>query len=159
MEIALQVTNENGVDRVRYVGPINEESEVHLGQLLNKLGPKCEINFAGIEYVNSCGVRAWINFMRELEKNGRQVSFVECPPEIVMQINMIPSFRGKAKVNSVYASYECGECGHTDQVLFESGRNMPTDGGSLPPVKCVKCGENMEMEEMEDEYFAFTAAA
>jgi hypothetical protein len=159
MDIALQVTHENGVDRVRYVGPINEESEVHLGQLLSKLGPKCEINFSGIEYVNSCGVRAWINFMRELEK-GRQVSFVECPPEIVMQINMIPSFRGKASVKSVFASYECSSCGHNEQILFEHGRNMPAnDGSSIPPVKCVKCGEDMEMEEMEDEYFAFTVAA
>jgi hypothetical protein len=158
MGITIQVSNQNGVDRMRYIGPINEESEVQLGLMLSKLGTQVEIDFSGTEYVNSCGVRAWINFMRELEK-GRTVSFINCPPEIVMQINMIPSFRSKAKISSVFASFECGSCGHHDQQLFESGKNMPgVNGATVPTVKCVKCGEDMEMEEMEDEYFAFASA-
>ena len=158
MDITLQVTNEDGVDVIRYVGPINEEAEVHLAQLLPKIGESCEINFSQVEYVNSCGVRAWINFMRDLEKD-RTVRFAECTPEIVMQINMIPSFKGSAKIASVYGSYECDGCGHNEKILFEAGKNLPEEEDfELTPVSCPKCSEEMEMEELEEEYFAFMAA-
>lgn len=158
MDIAIQITEEGDWTKVTYIGPINEESEVHLSQLLSRLGKRCLFNFKQVEYVNSCGVRGWINFMREAEK-GRDVVFEECTSEIVMQINMIPSFRGSAKVKSVYASYVCDNCQHHDQVLFEKGKNLPADGDVvLDPRTCTKCGTDMEMEELEDEFFAFTAA-
>jgi anti-anti-sigma regulatory factor len=158
MEITIQVTQKNGTDFINYIGPINEEAEVHLARLLETVGKQCVINFRQVEYVNSCGVRAWINFMRELEKS-RQIVFEECPSEIVMQINMIPSFRGKAKVKSVYGSYACGECGETKSQLFEAGKNLPQkESDQLPPVVCGKCGSEMELEELEDEFFAFSMA-
>ncbi len=156
MQVSLQISQNNGWEFVQYFGPINEEAEVHLTQLLSKLGSKVVFNFKNVEYVNSCGVRAWINFMRELEK-GRQVIFDECTPEIVMQVNMIPSFKSSASINSVYGSYKCDGCGSQKQVLFETGKNLPTSG-NYPEIKCEQCQAMMEMEEMEDEFFAFAAA-
>ena len=159
MEITLQIVQQNGWDHVFYMGPINEESEVHLSPLLKTLGTNCVFHFKQVANVNSCGVRAWINFMREVEKN-RQIVFEECTPEIVMQMNMIPSFKGKAAVKSVFGSYGCESCGTHKWVLFEAGRNLPTEeGAELPPVKCEKCGQDMEMEEMEDEFFSFARAS
>ncbi len=159
MDITLQLINKDGVDHIHYVGPINEEAEVHLAQVQSKVGAKVVVNFKQVEYINSCGVRAWINFMRELEKN-RQVTFEECTSEIVMQMNMIPSFRGNAKVKSVYAAYDCENCGNKENKLFEAGKNLPEDGNfEFPPVHCSKCKHEMEMEELEDEYFAFLEAS
>lgn len=159
MGIAIQIDQKDGWDVVRYIGPINEEAEVHLSQVLPKLGPKCVMNFRQVEYVNSCGVRGWINFMRNLEKN-RQVVFEECTPEIVMQINMIPSFKGNAQIHSVYSFYSCSSCSHQQSVLFVDGKNLPkTPDDEIPPVACPKCGNQMEMEELEEEFFAFRAAA
>jgi len=158
MEIAIQVNQKDGVDHISYVGPINEEAEVHLARLVETVGKKCVFNFKQVDSVNSCGVRAWINFMRELEKN-REVVFEECTAEIVMQINMIPSFRGKAKIKSVYGSYGCEDCGHTKSHLFEAGKNLPaSDSAELAAVKCDNCGSQMELEELEDEFFAFAMA-
>ena len=158
MDIIVKIESEDGVDKLSYVGPINEEAEVHLGDLIDKIGNVCEVNFSKVEYVNSCGVRSWINFMRDLGKE-RKLSFVECTPEIVLQINMIPSFRGTASIDSVFASYECTSCGNIEQVLFEAGKNLPgPDFEELDEVKCGKCGQVMEMEEIEEEYFSFTAA-
>lgn len=157
MQVSLQIKQNNGWDFVQYVGPINEEAEVHLGPLVTKLGPKVVFNFKNVEYVNSCGVRAWINFMRDVEKN-RQVVFDECTPEIVMQVNMIPSFKGTATINSVYGSYKCDACGAQKNVLFEAGKNLPSAGSGYPEIKCDQCQATMEMEEMEDEFFAFLAA-
>lgn len=158
MQISLQIKNQNGWDFVQYFGPINEEAEVHLSGLLTKLGANVVFNFKNVESVNSCGVRAWINFMRDLEK-GRRVIFDECTPEIVMQINMIPSFKSTAQIQSVYGSYKCEACGHQKMNLFEANKNFPSAATSdFPEIACEKCGSKMEMDEMEDEFFAFTAA-
>ena len=159
MTITFQFDKKGDWDYLSYNGPINEDAEVHLGQLVQQLGKNVIFNFRGVEYVNSCGVRAWINFLREVEKSGREVVFEECTPEIVGQINMIPNFKGKAHIKSVYASYACESCGHQQWSLFEEGRNLPeTSDVELPEQKCEKCGSAMEMEELEDEFFAWLDA-
>lgn len=161
MGININHIQKDGADHVEYSGPIDAEAEVHLEQLKEKLGAKIVFNFKSVGAVNSCGVRSWINFMRDLEKDSsRDISFEECPGDIVMQINMIPSFKSSAKINSVYGAYVCDECGHEDSVLFENGKNLPNSpSDELPEVKCSQCGSEMELEEMEEEYFAFLAAS
>ncbi len=159
MDVVIQIEQKQGWDVMHYVGPINEEAEVHLAQILPRLSNKLIINFRQVAFINSCGVRGWINFMREVGK-GREIVFEECTPETVMQINMIPSFRGSAKVKSVYASYRCENCSHQQGVLFEKDRNLPkASDDDINEQKCPKCGSGMEMEEMEDEFFAFVDAA
>lgn len=158
MAIAINITKEDDWEVVTYIGPINEESEVHLSRVLENLGPKVKINFKQVSMVNSCGVRSWVNFMREAEEN-REISYRECTSEIVMQINMIPSFRGRSLIESVYGAYTCDDCGHQENKLFESGKNMPaSEEDDVDPPNCSKCGSEMEMEELEDEFFAFVAA-
>lgn len=158
MSIAINLSKDGDWEVIEYVGPINEEAEVHLAKLTSGLGPKVRVRLNKVSMVNSCGVRSWVNFMRELEAN-RQIEFHQCTSEIVMQINMIPSFQGKADIQSVIGTYSCDNCGETQDVLFERGKNLPKDDGEeVPPPKCASCGEVMEMEELEEEFFAFVAA-
>ncbi len=158
MGLTLNVDKKGQWEQLSIAGPINEDAEMHLVPLVKSLGPNVIFNFKKVEYVNSCGVRTWINFLREVEK-GRKIIFEECTPEIVSQINMIPNFRGSAHVKSVYASYACGDCDAQKNILFEEGRNLPqnsSDGGG--EQKCDKCGNLMEMDELEDEFFAWVDA-
>lgn len=155
MAISSQVSNTGEWEKLALFGPINEDAEVHLPKLLESLGKNVVVNFKDVESVNSCGVRAWITFMRELEK-GREVIFEECTPDIVSQMNMIPNFRGKATVQSVYAGYTCPACGHSQRHLFVKGQNLPTSASSGGgPVSCAKCGKPSEMDEIEEEFFAW----
>lgn len=159
MAVAITVEKVGDWERIFYTGPINEDAEATLAQMLANGGPKSIINFRGVETVNSCGVRAWINFLREYEKT-RQVVFEECSPEIVAQINMIPNFKGKATVRSVYAAYGCGSCGHREWHLFEDGKNLPKDPtAEIEAVACSKCKATMEMEELEEEFFGWLQAS
>lgn len=159
MAIVINVNQEDDWEVVRYVGPINEEAEVHLNKISSTLSKKVKINFKDVSMVNSCGVRSWVNFMREVEKE-REVIYTECTSEIVMQINMIPSFKGSAKIDSVYGTYTCESCDNSEDVLFTTGQNLPTTADDeVDPPKCSKCGEEMEMEELEEEFFAFTDVA
>jgi len=155
MGITSQIARNGDWEKLSLFGPINEDAEVHLPKLIQALGKNVIINFSQVESVNSCGVRAWITFMRDLEK-GRSLIFEECTPEIVSQINMIPNFRGKAVVQSVYASYTCPTCGNNQKHLFVRGQNLPTaaaDGGG--EIACSKCGKPTEMDEIEEEFFAW----
>jgi anti-anti-sigma regulatory factor len=158
MGVAINITQKNGFDILYYVGPINEEAEVHLTQAIPRLGKKVVINFKQVEYVNSCGVRSWINFMRQI--SDKDVTFEECTPEIVTQLNMIPSFRGRATINSVYGAYQCDSCKTQALVLFKEGQNMPrNESDPVPSPGCPKCGKQMEMQEIEEEFFAFKSAS
>ncbi|MCX6130980.1 MAG: hypothetical protein NTX25_18220 [Proteobacteria bacterium] len=159
MGINIQIVQKDGWDHINYAGPIDAEAEVFLGQLIPKLGKQLVVNFKNVSSVNSCGVRSWINFMRDLQKDQKTIVFEECTSEIVMQINMIPSFKGYAKIQSVYGCYVCDNCGHEENILFEAGKNLPTDpSDSMQPIKCSSCSTDMELEESEEEYFAFLAA-
>lgn len=158
MAITLQISRSGEWEKLTYIGPINEDSEVHLPPLLQSLGPKVIVNFNQVENVNSCGVRAWITFMRDLEK-GRQIVFEECTPEIVSQINMIPNFKGKADIQSIYGNYTCPECGNHQRHLFVKGKNLPasSDAG-VEEVACSQCKKKTELDELEEEYFAWVEA-
>ena len=56
MSISINIVHKDGDDLVEYVGPIDAESEVHLEQLIPKLGEKINFNFKHVESVNFIGV-------------------------------------------------------------------------------------------------------
>ena len=158
MGLNIRIEKDNDWDVIYFNGDINEDAEVTLADLKSKVTPQCIFNMKGVETVNSCGVRAWVNFMRDAEKN-TTIVFDECPPEVVSQINMIPNFKGKAKVRSVYGCYICDECDTEKMVLFKEGENLPEDPEEeIDEVICDKCGEGMEMEELEEEFFNWVSA-
>ncbi len=155
MDLRVNIETQGGKELVSLEGRINEDAEVVLPELLGKITGNCIFNFKGVEAINSCGIRAWIHFLREAEKKGSH-EFVACTPDVVSQMNMIPNFRGACKVQSVYAGYMCGSCNHRETVLLEAGVNLPKAlGDPIPPVACPKCKTTMEMEELEEEFFGW----
>ncbi len=158
MMLTVQISHEADLDLVQLSGPINEESEVHLKNLLTQAGKNVSINFAQVTNVNSCGVRSWINFIRDFQKD-RTVSFEQCTPEIINQINMIPNFRGAAVILSAFGDYTCAKCNNKAHVLLKKGEKLPQTVDAAPTIACDKCNNTMELDELEEEYFAFVEAA
>lgn len=159
MELTYKLEDHGSFDRISLSGNINEDAEVVLEQMQSSVTKDTVFNFGGVKMVNSCGVRAWINFLREVSGNKKLV-FEECTPEIVGQINMIPNFRGEAEVRSVYADFACENCDHSEWKLFKEGENLPTNPEDFEAekYKCPSCGDTLEMEELEEEFFAFLAS-
>ena len=155
MDLTFQIKQQDDWEYIFFNGEINEDAEVSLAGLHEQIGRQCVFNMKNISAINSCGVRAWINFLREAEQS-REIIFEECPPEVVSQINMIPNFRGKSHIRSVFASYVCDQCDHQKLHLFREGQNLPSNlDDDLPELKCPECGDIMEMEELEDEFFGW----
>ena len=155
MAILYRISTHDDVDMIFLNGKINEDAGGPLNDLLEKIGPKCTINLKEINEINSLGVRLWVNFMRKFEQT-RSVILEECTPEIIKQINMIPNFKGKSTIHSLYARFICDNCGSKKLELFKTGENMPKkqEAVHLHEVKCPSCSKKMEMEEVEDEFFA-----
>lgn len=148
------ITQQDDIKHVTLIGLINEDSEMSFKTLQGELhDDKIVIfNFSQVKSINSLGVRAWVSFLRAVEE-GKQIEFKECTPDVIMQINMIPSFLGKAKVSSFYVNYICEVCNKKDKKLIETVQLNPHTIPKPPTCDQEDCG--MQTEELEDEYFVF----
>ena len=85
----------------------------------------------------------------------KEVTYEECVPLVVRQLNMIPSFKGHAVVKSIFAPYVCDNCEKEESRLITEENFIPE---KLEEVrKCSACGkEEMELDGDPDQYFAFS---
>jgi anti-anti-sigma regulatory factor len=137
-------------------GHINEESDPKFRMVEEQLRPLAEItfDFEGVGSVDSLGVRSWVQFLRSLKPEQRPIRFINCSADIIAQINMIPSFSEKAKIESFFIDYICPSCEGTLKALAQT--SAIAIGKHPEPPNCPHCKQSpMETEELEDEYFAF----
>ncbi|MCB0418527.1 MAG: hypothetical protein H6617_07460 [Bdellovibrionaceae bacterium] len=140
----IRTTEENGTVVYYVSGPIDEESRF---SEIEQAHERLIVDFRGVLTINSCGVRNWVNCMKKIR--GLEISFRQCPPAIVKQLNLVPSFRANAKVLSVYVPYLCFQCDHESRLLVEM--EDLAKGKEIPAVrKCELCGQD-EMEIDGDE--------
>lgn len=139
---------------VALVGEIDENADfAELGRLLPQTG-RLVFDLGGIGGINSCGVREWVNFVRELDA-GLEIALVACSSAIVTQLNMIYNFRGPARVLSFLAPYVCLVCAYEVDQLLKAADHF-SDANRAPPVlSCPVCSGRMEFDELPERYLAF----
>lgn len=138
--------------RVALRGEIDENAD--FSELRIVLRGNVELSLEGITRINSCGVREWVNFVRDLP-GVTELTFTHCSPAIVTQLNMIYNFRGAAKVRSFYAPYVCDACGHEDEKLLDVQNQFPSGPGKVPEYACEQCGAAMEFDDLPERYLSF----
>ena len=119
---------------------------------LTSLEGLVQLDLRGIRRFNSAGVRVWVDAMRSLTSNAT-VSFVECSPSVVDQLNMITGFLGKGRVVSFVGPMMCPICDATEDVVFEA--KMVRDLEGLPETRCPSCGGIMELDDDPESYLLF----
>jgi hypothetical protein len=139
-----------GRTRMQVFGVIDEHAD--LKQLSDVRGD-VEVSLKGVRRINSFGVRAWIDAVRKIPKDTR-LTFVECPPPVVDQINMVQGFLGHGKLVSFYSPMICEECDEQEDELFMVDKCREL-GGKLPKVTCKRCGNAMEVDDLEEQYLLF----
>jgi hypothetical protein len=139
--------------RVELKGEIDENAEFsELGRALR--GARVELDLEGITRINSCGVREWVNFVRDLEV--KRLTFDRCSPSVVGQINAIYNFRGDAEVRSFFAPYVCEACHADEYKLLEPAVHFPDRlRPSVPAFRCARCDGPLVFDELPERYFAF----
>ena len=146
-----KIEEQDGVTTVALAGEIDEHAD--FTPLRAQLRGVVELDLAGIRRINSCGVREWVNFVRDLPE-ASSLTFRACSTAFVTQLNMIFNFRGPAKIRSFHAPYVCDVCGHDDELLVEVG---PGGKVELPAPVCPTCGDVMQFDDLPERYLSFLA--
>jgi len=61
-------------------------------------------------------------------------------------------FREGASIKSFYAPYFCEKCGKENKIHVKSEQ---VQNRKAPIMECQKCGENMDFDAIEAQYFCF----
>ena len=152
-QLFIDVENKESSFFVTLTGQLDEDAsfeKVEFGE-----SPKVVIDLNGINSINSCGIREWIKWVKEIPATAT-ISYKNCPKVIIDQINMVVGFLPEnASVESFYVPYYCESSGSEKMVLFEKGKEF--DGGEIkePEIKCDETGDEMEMDVIESKYFGF----
>lgn len=147
----LDVAARDGVTQVTIAGIIDEGAD--LSPLSNLEARAIEVSMRGVRRINSFGVRAWMDAVRRLPQSTR-LHFVQCPPPVVDQCNMVAGFLGHGTLVSFYAPMVCTECDEQIDQLFLTAA-CRDNGGKLPPTPCPRCGRPMEVDDLEEQYLLF----
>jgi hypothetical protein len=109
-------------------------------------------DLAGVNGINSCGVREWVLFMREFSKT-TDLSLENCSVSIVDQFNLVPQTMGNAHVTSFYAPYYCANCDEEVTVLLSTREHWDVLTAKAAPEKRHSCGTKLDFDALEDSYF------
>jgi anti-anti-sigma regulatory factor len=155
MSLSWRIKERAGFTNVEFNGEIDENTD--FSELHRKLSGSVVFHLGQVRRINSCGVREWINFVRDLP-NVSELTFSHCSPAIVTQLNMIYNFRGNAKLRSFYAPYICESCNAEEQKLIDVEEQFGSgDIYNVPDYECEKCSEPLEFDDLPDRYLAFLA--
>jgi len=138
----------------RLLGIIDEHSA--LPRLLEGRAPsRLLLDLSGVRRINSMGVRDWVHWVEELRHGRTAVVLFDVPPSLMEQVNLIRNFAGGALIHSVLAPYYCAQCDVEATERVETATLLRTSPPAPPSVRCPQGGCSMELDEVEETFFAF----
>jgi hypothetical protein len=149
--LSWRVKERPGYTDVEFYGEIDENAD--FAELRRRLRGPVTFHLAEVRRINSCGVREWVNFVRDLP-GVSELTLAGCSPAIVTQLNMIYNFKGPGRVRSFLAPYVCSACGGEEDKLIDvemAGRPLR----DLPEFSCGRCGAGMEFDDLPERYLSF----
>lgn len=137
---------------VRLIGAIQENTS--LEQLIGNPPAQLIVNCKEISRINSVGVKSWIKYFQTCQSKNVKITFIECSTIIVEQMNLISNFTAGGVVESVYVPFICTSCKNEMVGLFKT-EEIKKLKFVLPKVKCPKCENPAEFDDIPEEYFTF----
>jgi hypothetical protein len=155
--LSWRIKERPGFTTVEFLGEIDENAD--FSELRRQLRGSVVFKLGEVRRINSCGVREWVNFVRELPDVGELV-FSHCSPAIITQLNMIYNFRGTASVRSFFAPYICESCNREEEKLLDVETCFPNRQiDRVPDFTCEKCGEALAFDDLPERYLSFLTGA
>jgi eukaryotic-like serine/threonine-protein kinase len=141
-----RVEQRNGATWVALSGHVNEATNF---APLKKVANRLVFDLGGIDRINSIGVRRWMDFVRDCEVAGFELTFERCSPVLVGQMSMIRRFMGsRSFVKSIVVPYFCPSCKHEDDTVLE----LAPGAAVAPQIACPKCKAAMQLDEVPETY-------
>jgi hypothetical protein len=150
-----RIREEAGLTTVEFAGEVDENAD--FAKLGERLAGAVVFDLAEVRRLNSCGVREWVNFVRDLPRV-TELTFARCSPAVVGHLNVISNFRGPAKVRSFLAPYVCERCHREEEKLLSVEQDFASrDLSRVPELRCAGCGAPMEFGDVPGRYLLFLA--
>jgi ABC-type transporter Mla MlaB component len=141
-----RVEQRQGATWIALTGHINERTDF---TPLRKGAQRIVLDLSGIDRINSIGVRRWMDFVRDCETAGIELTFERCSPILVNQMSMIRKFMGtRSRVKSILVPYFCAACKHEDDSVLE----IAPGAAIAPQLGCPKCRAPMQLDELPETY-------
>jgi CheY-like chemotaxis protein len=115
---------------------------------------RVDFDMAQVRYMNSLGVRAWCEFLRQARIQGYE--FHACSVPFVLQASMVRDVIGRGTVTSFFAPFHCIGCDHQEERLIQTAAILASNL-EPPTFKCPSCGGALEFDDLPERYFAFLA--
>jgi anti-anti-sigma regulatory factor len=145
-----QVVKDGERTRVVLRGDFTEATR--FDELLPAMVGRIVFDMAQVTYMNSLGVRAWCEFLRQARIQGYE--FHACSIPFVLQASMVSDVVGRGTVTSFFAPFHCIGCDHQEERLLQSAAILASN--LEPPVfKCPNCGGALEFDDLPERFFAF----
>jgi CheY-like chemotaxis protein len=145
-----QVVRDGERTRVVLRGDFTEATR--FDELLPGMVGRIVFDTAQVTYMNSLGVRAWCEFLRQARIQGYE--FHACSVPFILQASMVRDVIGRGTVTSFFAPFHCIGCDHQEERLLQSAAILAS--ALEPPVfKCPSCGGALEFDDLPERYFAF----
>ena len=152
----IERSTDESVITLTVTGCIDERSD--LSPLLSVSGANTLVlDLAGVERINSVGVRDWIETMRRIPADVA-VYWERTAVPMVSQLTMIANFHGHSQIRSIMAPYYCNTCDLEHQILLTVDKALTSPPYAAPSFDCPDCGEPTVFDEMEEDYFASVAS-
>jgi len=145
-----QVVKDGERTRVVLRGDFTEATR--FDELVPAMVGRVVFDTAQVTYMNSLGVRAWCEFLRQARIQGYE--FHACSVPFILQASMVKDVIGRGTVTSFFAPFHCINCDHQEERLLQSAAILAAN--LEPPVfKCPSCGGALEFDDLPERYFAF----
>lgn len=139
-------------ERIRVVLRGDFTEATRFDELLPAMVGRVVFDTAQVTYMNSLGVRAWCEFLRQARIQGYE--FHACSVPFILQASMVRDVIGRGTVTSFFAPFHCIGCDHQEERLLQTAAIL---AASLEPptFKCPRCGGALEFDDLPERYFAF----
>ena len=137
-------------------GVLDELAAPTLSEVSARLGPgtRAVFELGELKRINSLGVRAWVDFMKQL--GAREIVFRRCSPAFVDQLNTVSDFRGEGRVESFLAPYVCESSGNVFYEELTVGKDITKeDQSALSGRRCAECPEPLVFDDLPERYLHF----
>jgi CheY-like chemotaxis protein len=139
-------------ERIRVVLRGDFTEATRFDELLPAMVGRVVFDTAQVTYMNSLGVRAWCEFLRQARIQGYE--FHACSVPFILQASMVRDVIGRGTVTSFFAPFHCIGCDHQEERLIQTAAILAANL-EPPTFKCPSCGGALEFDDLPDRYFAF----
>jgi anti-anti-sigma regulatory factor len=146
-KLTVQRDDQPGRHVLILAGQIDEHAS--LVTLAPSLRSPVVVDLEGVTFINSLGVRAWVDLLEALRARGIPVTLARCSEAMVDQMNVIMEVRGHAKIESFYAPYTCTACGLEERGLLQMALHGDALARARPPqLPCPSCRGAMSYDDI-----------